>query len=127
MQQPVFSINRLSSLTATLTKHPDVITTIIISCDGLMVSDGLPPEIDERLVAPMAAALSGTGEQLAQNLGFKETRGIIVFGKRQHVLTVSAGPQFILVVIIKASSNISQLLAKARRVAGRIRRKTSEQ
>ena len=127
MQQPIFNLNRFVPLLDSLMKHPAIISVSLISRDGLMVSQGLPKAIDERLAAPMAAAFTGTGEQLADQFRFQETRAVVAFGKRHDVICIPTGCQFIIIAYIHHVKDNSKIITRLRRVATRIRKSVNVQ
>ena len=124
MQQPFFQLSQFMPILDSLVKDTTIISVTLISRDGLMVSQGLPSKIDERLAALIAAAFTGTGEQLAQQFSLQEARATIVLGKRSNVVCVSAGYQFILVAYIRQRADLKKVITRLRRVAARIRRST---
>ena len=124
MQQPLFNLNRFVPLLDSLMKNPAIISVTLVSRDGLMVSQGLPHAIDERLAAPMAAAFTGTGEQLAGQFRFQETRAVVAYGKRHDVICVPSGLQFILIAYVHHQKDNGKIITRLRQVATKIRKAT---
>ena len=93
----------------TLKSDPNVKAVTLLSRDGLMITHTLPKDVDVRLAAPMASALVGTAEKIVEEFHRGDYKTCIVESSKGYTLTVSAGFQYILVVITNRRADLKKI------------------
>ena len=65
-------VSRASKITDALrvlrTSTPDVVGAVVVNMEGFVVASLLPSDVDEELIAGMAASLLGVGERISADL-----------------------------------------------------------
>ena len=110
----------LAKIVATLQRLPNVIGAVVARRDGIVLGHGLPAPIDPRRIASMAAGIVGTSEIAAEEMGQGRFRQAIVDSLRVRVISLGAGPDAILVVLVRPEANIGLLLMVLDRAAREI-------
>ena len=106
----------------TLKSDLNVKAVTLLSRDGLMITHTLPKGIDVRLAAPMASALVGTAEKIVEEFHRGEYKTCIVESSRGYTLTVSAGFQYILVVIANRRADLKRITRRMKLASKRIKK-----
>ena len=93
-----------------LRRLSDVLAVAVVRRDGLMISQILPRGSDPRKVAAMCAALVGTSELAAAELGQGRFLQSIVEAEEGKVISTGAGERALLLTIVRADSNMGLVL-----------------
>ena len=100
----------------------DIIGSAIVRRDGLLIASGLPSEVNSRAVAAMAAAIAGTSESSAKELKIGEFEQVIVNASTGQYVVLGAGPEAILIALLRKGANLGLVLLEMERAAQKIAR-----
>lgn len=103
-----------------LRRLPDIIAVAIARRDGMIIAHDLPREVDPKKVAAMSAAIVGTSEMAARELGQGKFLQAIVDSDFGKMLSTGAGEEALLVTLVRAEANMGLILLSVERAARRI-------
>ncbi len=106
---------RIQRVLQDLRRVPDVLAAAVARRDGLIIAHSLPRTIDPRRIAAMAAAIVGTSELAADEIGQGEFLQSIVESRSTKMLATGAGDQAILITLIRADANLGFVLINVAR------------
>ncbi|MFQ5838205.1 MAG: roadblock/LC7 domain-containing protein [Thermoplasmata archaeon] len=112
---------KLREIVSELTRLKDILSAAIVRRDGLVIAHDLPTESDARKIAAMSAAIVGTGEMAAEELEHGRFLRSIIESDVGKILSTGAGPEAILVTLVRRDGNLGLVLMaleKAARKAG---------
>ncbi len=112
--------DEVARIVADLRKIPDVIGAVVGRRDGIVLTHDVPAEIDPRKIASMAAGIIGTSEIAAEEMGQGRFLQAIVDSARVRVVSLGAGPEATLVVLVRPEANVGLLLMVLGRAAREI-------
>ena len=101
---------RVQKVLQDLRRVPDVLAAAVARRDGLVIAHSLPRSIDPRRIAAMAAAIVGTSELAADEIGQGPFIESIVESTSSKMLATGAGDQAILITLIRADANLGYVL-----------------
>ncbi len=93
-----------------LRKVPGVTAVGIVRRDGFIIDDMLPHSLDRRQLAAMAAAIVGTAEMALDELGHGTFRESVVEAEGGKIISMGAGPEALLVAVVRADANLGLTL-----------------
>lgn len=97
---------RLQSVLADLRRLPGVLGVTIARRDGILIAHSLPKTMDPRKIAAMAAAIVGTSEMAAVEMGLGSFNQSIVDTKIGKMMATGAGDEAILVTMLRNEANM---------------------
>ncbi len=100
----------------------DIIGSAIVRRDGLLIASGLPAEVNAKAVAAMAAAIAGTSESSARELKIGEFQQVIVNASTGQYVVLGAGPEAILIALLRKEANLGLVLLEMEKAAQKIAR-----
>lgn len=100
----------------------DIIGAAVVRRDGLMILSSLPEAVNSKAVAAMAAAIVGTGETASKELSIGVLNQVVVESGSGKLVSVGAGSDAILAVLIKPKANMGLILMNMERAAKKIAR-----
>ncbi len=103
-----------------LRRLPDIIAVAIARRDGMIIAHDLPREVDPKKVAAMSAAIVGTSEMAARELGQGKFLQAIVDSDFGKMLSTGAGEEALLVTLVRPEANMGLILLSVERAARRI-------
>ena len=101
---------RLLGTLQELRRIPDVIAVALARRDGLLISHVLPKNMDPKRIAAMAAAIVGTSEMAASEMGLGSFFQSIVDSGHAKMLATGAGEEGILITIVRTDANMGLVL-----------------
>jgi predicted regulator of Ras-like GTPase activity (Roadblock/LC7/MglB family) len=101
---------RVQRVLQDLRRVPDVLAAAVVSRDGLMIAHSLPRSIDPKRIAAMAAAIVGTSELAADEIGQGAFVESIVESRLSKMLATGAGPEAILITLVRSDANLGYVL-----------------
>lgn len=110
----------VARIIAELRKIPDVIGAVVGRRDGIVLTHNVPEGVDPRKIASMAAGIIGTSEIAAEEMGQGRFLLAIVDSARVRVVSLGAGPDATLVVLVRPEANVGFLLMFLGRAAREI-------
>ncbi len=100
----------------------EISAVAIIRRDGLVIAHDLPSSSDPRRVAAMSAAIVGTGELAAEELGQGRFLRSVIGSDAGKILSTGAGEDAILMTLVKENCNVGLLLMALDKAAGQLSR-----
>ena len=94
---------------------PEIIGSAVISTDGFIIASLLPNEIDEEVVAAMAAAMLGVGARISSELMSAEMDQTYVRSKKVYVLLNAVGGDAVLAVLTTSDAKLGLVFLDVKR------------
>ncbi len=101
---------RLLGVLQELRRIPDVIAVALARRDGILIAHALPRSMDPKRIAAMAAAIVGTSEMAAGEMGLGPFFQSIVDSGRAKMLATGAGEEGILITMVRTDANMGLVL-----------------
>ena len=101
---------RVQKVLQDLRRVPDVLAAAVARRDGLIIAHSLPRTIDAKRIAAMAAAIVGTSELAADEIGQGPFLQSIVEYSSSKMLATGAGEQAILITLVRSDANLGFVL-----------------
>ncbi len=111
---------RIHAAMADLKRLADVVAIAIARRDGMIIAHDLPRDVDPRKAAAMTAAIVGTSEMAARELGQGKFLQAIVDSEHGKMLSTGAGDEALLVTLVRSEANMGLVLLGVDRAAHRI-------
>ncbi len=99
-----------------LRRIPDVLAVALARRDGLLIAHLLPKSMDPKRIAAMAAAIVGTSEMAADEMGLGAFFQSIVDSGKAKMLATGAGEEGVLITIVRTDANMGLVLLTVGRV-----------
>lgn len=97
------------------TSSPEVIGVALVSAEGFMAASLLPNEVDEEVVAGMAASLLGAAERVSKELLGAEAMQTCVRSKNGYIILNQVAGDAVLVVLASDSAKLGLLFLDIKR------------
>ncbi len=110
----------IESAMADLRRLADILAVAIARRDGLIIAHDLPKNVDPKKAAAMTAAIVGTSEMAARELGQGRFLQSIVDSEHGKMLSTGAGEEALLVTLVRPDANMGLVLLGVERAAKRI-------
>ncbi len=104
------SHQQLIAILQELRRIPDVIAVALARRDGLLIAHVLPKSMDPKRIAAMAAAIVGTSEMAAEEMGLGSFFQSIVDSGTGKMLATGAGEEAILITMVRTDANMGLVL-----------------
>ena len=101
---------RLQSILSELRRIPDILGVTIARRDGILIAHALPKLMDPKKIAAMAAAIVGTSEMAAIEMGLGTFNQSIVDTRIGKMMATGAGEEAILVTLLRNEANMGLIL-----------------
>ena len=95
---------------AELRRLPDILGATIARRDGILIAHALPKSMDPKKIAAMAAAIVGTSEMAAVEMGLGSFTQSIVDTDVGKMMATGAGEEAILVTMLRNEANMGLVL-----------------
>ncbi len=95
---------------AELRRVPDILGVTIARRDGILIAHALPKSMDPKKIAAMSAAIVGTSEMAASEMGLGSFSQSIVDTHVGKMLATGAGEEAILVTMVRHEANMGLIL-----------------
>jgi len=112
--------SQIEAAMADLRRLADIVAVAIARRDGLIIAHDLPKNVDPKKAAAMTAAIVGTSEMAARELGQGKFMQAIVDGEMGKMLSTGAGDEALLVTLVRPEANMGLVLLGVERAARRI-------
>jgi len=97
----------------------DIIGSLVVTTDGMVVASALNPSLDEDTVAALASRLIGASKQSMEMLGENETSQFQICSSYGRMIFLDVGPAY-LVVVTHENINVDQTMIAIRSAAYKI-------
>lgn len=101
---------RFQPILAELRRVPDILGVTIARRDGILIAHALPKAMDPKKIAAMSAAIVGTSEMAAVEMGLGTFSQSIVDTHVGKMLATGAGDEAILVTMVRNEANMGLIL-----------------
>src|SRR6266699_1416749 len=101
---------RLRAVLAELRRVPDILGATIARRDGILIAHALPKSMDPKKIAAMSAAIVGTSEMAAGEMGLGTFSQSIVDTNSGKMLATGHGAEAILVTIVRNEAHMGLIL-----------------
>jgi len=101
---------RLQMILADLRRIPDIIGATIARRDGILIAHALPKTTDPKKIAAMSAAIVGTSEMAAAEMGLGGFNHSIIDTRIGKMMATGAGEEAILVTLLRNEANMGLIL-----------------
>jgi len=101
---------RLQAILAELRRVPDILGATIARRDGILIAHALPKSTDAKKIAAMAAAIVGTSEMAAVEMGLGSFNQSIVDTDIGKMMATGAGEEAILVTLVRNEANMGLVI-----------------
>jgi len=101
---------RLRAVLAELRRVPDILGATIARRDGILIAHALPKSMDPKKIAAMSAAIVGTSEMAAGEMGLGTFSQSIVDTDVGKMMATGAGDEAILVTMVRNEANMGLIL-----------------
>ncbi|MFC1975254.1 roadblock/LC7 domain-containing protein [Chloroflexota bacterium] len=102
-----------------VTHNPDILSTLVVSDDGLNVASGIPYHDDDEM-ALAASDLADMAENFSKRLDQGKLNRILLEGERRTTFVIRASRRTILVVLVPADAKLGLVMLSMRRAANQI-------
>lgn len=99
--------------------NPNIISTIVVSDDGLKVASGIPHQHDDD-VSLVASNLMDTAKEFSQQLQQGRLNRVVLEGERRTTVVMRAGRRTVLVVSVPSDEKLGVLSLSMRQAAAKI-------
>lgn len=118
--QPVDKSQLLQNILDELTLHnPNILSTLVVSDDGLNVASGVPHEDDDS-VALIASDLIDMAEDFSNRLDQGKLARVILEGEKRTTLVIKAGSHTVLAVLVPAEAKLGLVMLSMRKASDQI-------
>lgn len=114
---PAEATARLQAILAELRRIPDILGATIARRDGILIAHALPKTTDAKKIAAMSAAIVGTSEMAAAEMGLGSFNHSIVDTRIGKMMATGAGEEAILVTLLRNEANMGLVLLSVDRAA----------
>src|SRR5205823_12660712 len=101
---------RIQSVLGEIRRLPDVLGAEIARRDGIPIAHALPKTMDPKKIAAMSAAIVGTSEMAAVEMGMGGYTQSIVDSRTGKLMAAGAGQEAILVLMLRNEANMGLIL-----------------
>jgi predicted regulator of Ras-like GTPase activity (Roadblock/LC7/MglB family) len=103
-------MTRIQSVLGEIRRLPDVLGAAIARRDGIPIAHALPKTMDPKKIAAMSAAIVGTSEMAAVEMGMGGFTQSIVDSRTGKMMAAGAGQEAILVLMLRNEANMGLIL-----------------
>jgi hypothetical protein len=119
-------VSRGSKITDALrvlrTGTPEVVGAVVVNMEGFVVASLLPSDVDEELIAGMAASLLGVGERISADLMGASMEQIYARSPKGYVVLQAITGEAALVLLVTREAKLGLVFLEVKRVAAELAR-----
>jgi predicted regulator of Ras-like GTPase activity (Roadblock/LC7/MglB family) len=119
-------VSRASKITDTLrvlrTSTPEIIGAVVVNMEGFVVSSLLPSDVDEELIAGMAASLLGVGERISADLMGSSMEQIYARSPKGYIVLQAINPEAALVILVTREAKLGLVFLEVKRISAELAR-----
>ena len=119
-------ISRGSKITDTLrmlrTSTPEVVGAVVVNMEGFVVASLLPADVDEELIAGMAASLLGVGERISSDLMGSNMEQIYTRSPKGYIVLQAINTDAALVLLVTREAKLGLVFLEVKRVSSELAR-----
>jgi uncharacterized protein len=119
-------VSRASKITDVLrvlrTSTPEIIGAVVVNMEGFVVSSLLPSDVDEELIAGMAASLLGVGERISADLMGSNMEQIYARSQKGYIVLQAINAEAALVILVTREAKLGLIFLEVKRISGELAR-----
>lgn len=119
-------VSRGSKITDALrvlrTSTPDIVGAVVVNMEGFVVASLLPSDVDEELIAGMAASLLGVGERISSDLMGANMEQIYTRSPKGYIVLQAITSDAALVLLVTREAKLGLVFLEVKRVAAELAR-----
>ncbi len=119
-------VSRASKITDTLrvlrTSTPEIIGAVVVNMEGFVVSSLLPSDVDEELIAGMAASLLGVGERISADLMGSNMEQIYARSPKGYIVLQAINSEAALVILVTREAKLGLVFLEVKRISSELAR-----
>lgn len=119
-------VSRASKITDTLrvlrTSTPEIIGAVVVNMEGFVVSSLLPSDVDEELIAGMAASLLGVGERISADLMGSSMEQIYARSPKGYIVLQAINSEAALVILVTREAKLGLVFLEVKRISQELAR-----
>ncbi len=119
-------VSRASKITDVLrvlrTSTPEIIGAVVVNMEGFVVSSLLPSDVDEELIAGMAASLLGVGERISADLMGSSMEQIYARSPKGYIVLQAINQEAALVILVTREAKLGLIFLEVKRISGELAR-----
>ena len=119
-------VSRGSKITDALrvlrTSTPDIVGAVVVNMEGFVVASLLPSDVDEELIAGMAASLLGVGERISSDLMGANMEQIYTRSPKGYIVLQAITSDAALVLLVTREAKLGLVFLEVKRVASELAR-----
>jgi uncharacterized protein len=103
-------MTHIQTVLGEIRRLPDVLGAAIARRDGIPIAHALPKTMDPKKIAAMSAAIVGTSEMAAVEMGMDGFTQSIIDSRTGKMMAAGAGQEAILVLMLRNEANMGLIL-----------------
>lgn len=119
-------VSRASKITDALrvlrTSTPEIIGAVVVNMEGFVVASMLPSDVDEELIAGMAASLLGVGERISADLMGSSMEQIYARSPKGYIVLQAINTEAALVILVTREAKLGLIFLEVKRISGELAR-----
>ncbi len=102
------------------TSTPEVVGAVVVNMEGFVVASLLPSDVDEDVIAGMAASLLGVGERISADLMGSSMEQIYARSQKGYVVLQAINAEVALVLLVTREAKLGLVFLEVKRVAAEL-------
>ncbi len=123
---PATQVSRGSKITDALrvlrASTPEVVGAVVVNMEGFVVASLLPADVDEELIAGMAASLLGVGERISADLMGSNMEQIYTRSPKGYIVLQAITNEAALVLLVTREAKLGLVFLEVKRVSAELAR-----
>jgi uncharacterized protein len=123
---PATQVSRGSKITDALrvlrASTPEVVGAVVVNMEGFVVASLLPSDVDEELIAGMAASLLGVGERISADLMGSNMEQIYTRSPKGYIVLQAINSDAALVLLVTREAKLGLVFLEVKRVSSELAR-----
>lgn len=101
---------------------PEVVGAVVVNMEGFVVASMLPADVDEELIAGMAASLLGVGERISADLMGSSMEQIYTRSPKGYIVLQAINAEAALVLLVTREAKLGLVFLEVKRVSSELAR-----
>ncbi len=110
----------IEKVLADLNRVDGVHGSLVVSSDGLIIAEAVPPDIDSEVVGAIATTVYGSGERVVDEMDLGELEQMLIESSEGKVMIIAVSDEATLVLITDPDANLGLIRLRAQEAAEEI-------
>ncbi|WP_456481877.1 roadblock/LC7 domain-containing protein [Methanopyrus sp.] len=110
----------IEKVLADLNRVEGVHGSLVVSSDGLIIAEAVPPDIDSEIVGAIATTVYGSGERVVDEMDLGNLEQMLIEATHGKVMIVDVGEDATLVLVVEPDANLGLIRLRAQEAAEEI-------